>query len=437
MQNRFDTGQPEIIRMLPIGTDASARMTQYFDQQNTYREMSPGEHDFASTGFASLFMSRRGTIDMFAGAGVTRRMNRDNMDIQDQAPTQSEHYLTWQPGTIGDERRVGIVKRWTNEIDEFYVQDQNGNFRAESFEHLANPAGQNPAVLYQRTEGHVYDQAGNLSKQFSTQNPLRHQTFFYTDSGDFNRYEIDVNGNSLEIFSGVATIGKEIRIPQGNYKKTIGIDRDVSINRNELVKVGNNIQYNVTRNVGYTVGNNYTITAGSNGINVLNLNNTSGSEQVSLETTASGETLGFQAQNSGGGVTKVLGPSNSSMVMQNGVVTVTAGDQSSVIIGDGSISAGLSGGSDSIKMSSGLMELMTSGSTTMSGQTFSANFTMLNLGTGAAIPAVLGLAMLTWLDSHTHTGNLGYPTGTPITPASTQTGPMSLISNSIMLMPNI
>lgn len=444
MQNRFDTGQAEILKALPIGP--FDRASSYLQQQSTYRELNPGEHDLASQGFASIYMSRRGTIDQYAGTGVDRRMNRDNLDIQDSAPTLRSQYLNWTPGAMGDEKRTGIVKRWNTAVDEKFIQDSGGNFQNENYFHLKNPAGQNPAVLLRRIEGQVYDDTGKLLKQFSTQNNLRHQSFLYTDTDDFLRYEVDVQGNTLEIFPSVATTGKEIRIPNGSYTAQIGLDRDVTIDRDEKVIVSQNIQYTVGNDVKYTVTNDFLIEAGEN---LFTMSNTPASEEVNLLMKASAIPLGFQAQNTGdGGLTQVFGPMSSllemtgdgqvtlkdglgaSLVLDGPTATLTTSTGTSIEVG-ASLTAKLGSGADSVTMSPGLMEIMTSGS-------FMVNAAMIFLGEGAAIPAVLGLTLIQYLDSHTHTGNLGFPTSPPTISSSSFIGtPLSIVSVTCFLAPAI
>lgn len=451
MQNRFDTGQAEVFKTLPIGS--LDRATSYFDQQSTYRELNPGEHDIASQGFGSIYLNRRGGIDMFAGAGVNRRMQRDNLEIIEQAPTHREQLFLWSPGTIGDEQRLGIVKRWKTPIEEFFVQSDE-NFLSEHFLQILNPSGAQPTVLLRRTEGHVYDDAGLAIRQFSTQNNLRHQEFLYTDTDEFKRYEVDVNGNSLEVFPSVATIGKEVRIPNGSYTAQIGVDRDMTINRDERVIVGQNIQYTVGRDVSYNVTRDFNIVAG---INSFTMSNDQGNETVGLVTAALSNIVGFQAQNnSSGGLTAVFGPKNSAMFMtgdgkiqlQDGLgggltmegqtITAFSSGGSAVSIGD-QINAMTSSGQDGISISNGLVQILSGDGVAVNAKAFNANVGNVFLGVNAAIPAVLGLTLTNYLDQHTHTTTApGAPTTAPILLASSLIGtPLSITSIGTFLSPNI
>lgn len=453
MQNRYDTGQAEIIKALPIA--AFQRSTDYQNQQNTYRELSAGEHDIASAGYASLYMSRRGDIDMHSGSGVMRSSDKDRMEVRDSAPTVKQQYMRWTPGTMGDEARVGIVKRWLSPIDEYYVQDTQERFQAESYFNLRNPNQESPQTLVQRTEGHVYGSDGTLQLQFSTRNALRHQTFWYTNTDDFLRYEVDVNGNTVEIFPSLATIGKEIDIPNGSYRAQIGVDRDITITRDERVSVGQNIQYNVGVSVLYNVVQDFDIVAGQN---AFTMSNDQGNETVGMVTAGPTNLMGFQASNSAdGGTVSVFGPNNSGMfltatqgaLLQDGTgagLTLNGADSSlfsqggSIAqVGDQQINLALQTGTDTINISPGLLQIISSDGVAVAGNALNANVGNVFLGSNAAIPAVLGLTLMTYLDQHIHTATKeGAPTTPAIIPSSTFIGtPLSILSLAVFMSPNI
>jgi hypothetical protein len=259
MINRFDSGQPEIIKPLPIGqigsdgTSATGRSAQYTQQSNIYRTLNPGEHDIASVGMALSFYGRRGNLDHRAGGVIKHQLDRDGVQIVNQAPTIKHNLLNWTVGQMGDELRIGTVKRWKSAISETYAQDANNNFQSEYFLHLKNPAGSAPAVLLQKTEGQVYDSTGALVKQFSTAHNLRSQTLWYTKTDDIARFEVDENGNMYTSLPSIATTGYELNIAQGNYKATIGVDRDVIIGRDEQVGITGNTQYTIGADMTYKV----------------------------------------------------------------------------------------------------------------------------------------------------------------------------------------
>jgi hypothetical protein len=250
MQNRFDTGQPEALKAIPT---FSARKADHFQRAlNFYRPLQSGEHDIASIGQAFAFFGSRGHLDLRSGTSIKVQLNREDQDLVSAAPTHRRNFLYQTVGEMGDEERFGIVKRWNSASDEFYVKNGD-NFVAEYYRHLKNPAKSGPAVLIKHVEGQVYDDSGTAINHTTTAHPLRSQHLWYTTTDEFLAQEIDKDGNYLLDFPSTATTGMEVQIPSGSYRKTIGKDRDVAIDRDEKVSVQGNIDYQVGKDVSYDV----------------------------------------------------------------------------------------------------------------------------------------------------------------------------------------
>ena len=409
MQNRFDTGQPEALKTLPLG--GVQRTQGYQSQTNTYREMDVGEHDLASGGYAMSFYGRRGNLDHRAGVGQKSQLNRDALEVLAAAPTHKTNLLQQTVGEMGDERRLGVLKRWKSPIEEYYVVDANNNYLSESYLHLKNPAGSAPAILLKRQEGHVYDDAGQQINQFSTSHPLRSQTLWYTVNDLFTRHEVDDQGNVYHELPTTATTGYELNVQKGNYNATIGVDRNVLIQRDETVSVKGNIQYTVQGNVQYTVTKDIQMKAGEN---TLLMSTASGAEGVTL-TNPKG--YGMVATNSGGGSTMLTGPSGSAINMDS---------SGNINIKDGN------GASLSLMGQSQMATLKSPMTVSLDGQT-------ILLGTGAAISAAMGISLMAYLDQHTHTTTApGAPTSPPTVPSASFIGtPQSIISSNVLLIANL
>jgi hypothetical protein len=448
MQNRFDTNQPEALKTIP--PSSSKRSADYLNQTNTYRTLSAGEHDFSSSGLASSYYGRRGHLDMRSGHAIKRGLNRDTLSVDDSAPTHVKNLLLNTVGKMGDEERLGIVKRWTTAIDHEYVQDENKKFKAEHYLHILNPAGSEPAILLRRIEGQVYDDAGDEILQSSTNLPLRHQSLFYTTTDEYVSIEIDENGNQFINYPSTATTGHEMIIPNGNYRAEM-INRDITLSGDETVAVSGNIQYQVQGGVNYDVVESYNIVAGGN---AFTMDVTPGQETVGL---VNPNLLGFQAENtSDGGLTSVFGPKNSGIFL-NGMGQVQiqdgleggalfAGDTvamfnakgGSLSIGDTVLLANASG-TDFISIDPDLVQISSGKDLTLIATTWNANVGTVFLGNNAVIPAILGLAQLAWQDTHFHiSASPGDPTTPPVIPSAVFTGtPLSLMSLSVFIPPNI
>lgn len=401
LQNRFDSGQAEAIKTIPVSSALKAEA--YINGLNTYRSLSPGEHDISSVGSAFAYFGRRGNLDLRSGGTVKLQLNRERQDITSQAPTHRQNLLYWTAGEMGDEIRTGVIKRWNDAYEEVYVK-KDSNFLAEHYLHLKNPSKQGPVALLRRIEGHVYDDKKLEIKHKTTALPLRSQALWYTTTDEFTRREIDQNGNMLIEFPSTASTGYEVLIPAGSYRKVIEKDRDVTINKDEKVIVQKNINYTVGQNVTYNVTKSVTINAGGN---LLKLDATADKESASL---LNKKQLGLVATPD---TVTLSGPSSTSLsIASSGATTLTAKSNLTLTVDADMI---------------------------MEGKSLNANFDKINLGKGASIPAVLGIALQSYLDQHMHTTTApGAPTSPPNLPSASFNGtPQSITSIKVQLMGNI
>lgn len=450
MQNRFDSGQPEALKTLP--SPPEKRTADYLNQVNTYRTLESGEHDISSAGLSMLYMGRRGHWDARSGAGAKHQLSRETHSSELTAPTHTRYLLNQVVGEMGDEERLGIVKRWTSPIDHEYIQDENEKFQAERYLHMKNPAGEAPAVLMSFVEGQPYDDEGERMVHQTTAVDLRAQRLYFTTTDEMLRMEIDENGNRLWDFPSTATVGDERNIPNGNDKLT-AIDQDVTLTGDWSYAVQKNARFTIQGAVDWDVTKSFNIVAGEN---ALTMDVTEGQETVGLVNSAF---LGIQAENtSDGGLTSLFGPMGSGVFLngkgkiqiQDGIgggatfegdsVSVFNKDGSRLSIGD-NVTLALKTGKDMVDVGDGLVQVLSSDTVNVVGTTFNAKVGSLFLGNNAAIPAVLGITLQAWLDTHFHMSNgpvPGTPTTPPTIPSASFTGtPMSILSLSAFLSPNI
>jgi hypothetical protein len=399
LQNRFDTGQAETIKTLPVSPTAKAEA--YRRGENVYRGLSSGEHDIASGGYAMTFWGRRGHLDLRSGSSVKAQLSREQLEITQRAPTHRTELFQQAAGTMGDEERLGVVKRWKSASEEYYVK-QNGRFLSEHYTQLLNPNNSGPSILFRHIEGDVVDDAGQLIRHTTTALPLRSQSLWYTTTDETTKEERDENGNYFVELPSTASTGYEVLIPEGSYRKIIGKDRNVTIEGDEVVQVRKDITYTVSQNVTYDVKKNHIINAGPTNLSLLQASDT-----VQLH---NGSSYGIKASPS---AVNIDGPSGSKMeIGAAGTVMVDAKT---------------------------MLELKVDALMKLEGQIFQGNFMLLNLGLGAVIPATMGLAVQAYLDSHQHTSSLpGLPTSPPLIPSSSLNGtPQSILSTKILLAGNI
>jgi hypothetical protein len=240
MQNRFDSQQPEAIKTIPPAPEK--RTSDYLKQINIYRTLDPGEHDLASSGFATLYMGRQGNLDARSGAPIKHQLSYQDLSVETTAPTHVRNLLNEVVGEMGDEERLGIVKRWKNAIDQDYILDKNKKFQAERYLNMKNPVGAAPFALLQIIEGQVYDDSGIQMLQASTGIPLRSQRLWYTTTDEALTQEIDENGNYLLLFPSTATIGYQLDIPTGDYSLS-GVNEEHTLTGNLTTTVQGVVQH--------------------------------------------------------------------------------------------------------------------------------------------------------------------------------------------------
>lgn len=233
MVNRFDSNQAEALKTIPI---SASRSSDYLSGLNLYRNLSPGEHDMASSGAALMYMSRQGNLDLRSNASLKHQLSFPRQEILSQAPTHVMRLVNGAVGTMGDEHRIGVVKRWTNAVDEMYPQDANGNFQQEEFTSVKN-LGSGPPVLFTHHEGQLYDQDGHSIQATNTGLALRSRSQWYTTRNQTLAREIDQAGNVSWSFPQEASVGYAISIPGGSHAQTIGLNRDVTIGQDDQLIV--------------------------------------------------------------------------------------------------------------------------------------------------------------------------------------------------------
>lgn len=409
LQLRGDSEQATPVNTLPI--DPENRSILYNQQYTLYRGLSAGEHDILSKGFGAIYLGELGHVDTRAGVGARESLNKVSLEHLVHTPTHKKTLLNNVAGEIGDEERLGIVKRWVDTVDEKYIKAGNA-FQAEKFVRIKNPAGSNPKYLFQEIEGQVYDDVGTKINHIITNIPLRYQKIRYTNNNQIHRTEIDESGNTLEQLPDVATEGYQQDIPKGNYRQSVGLNREVSIGRDEIVSVKENIQYDVGATVKYSVTKETIIDSSGN---ILELNPAKDKERASI-TNVKG--YGMVAQYaSDGGYTTLAGPKKS-VITLNGAGEITA----------------TTGNTESMKLTKGLVELVSSTLVRLKGTTINLEAGKVYLGEGAGIPAVLGMSLQMYLDQHKHPA-LNAP---PDTPSSSFNGtPQSILSTNVYLKGNI
>jgi len=250
---RADDAAPQIIasgqRRSRVKTD------QYKKGQGTYRPLSPGEIDIASSGGAHHYLARRPHYESRAGL-IYRGASQDQLLALDRSPSHARYLMQHEADLLGDEERLGIVYRKKSAHEVFYPKVR-GDFAAEKYTHVYNPALESPEVLFSEHAGHVLDEKGNPELQLVTGVPLRKANRYFANDDTVTTEEIDEKGNVYVKTAEAATDGYQLDVTTGNFIKNVALDEKyvISGNREDLVKksVVHKVEENYTKSVTKTL----------------------------------------------------------------------------------------------------------------------------------------------------------------------------------------
>jgi len=215
---RSDTAVPEILYY--SGSTAAVKVAAYLNRKGHYRQLTPGETEISSYGFAQAFWSRRGTLHM--RGGITRGwLSHDELEVGFKAPTHRRllHDHIHDDALVGEERYGLVWRKGDDHTERVYVK-KDGSY-AREYVRTLNFEGA-PAVLVDYREGHVHDEEGEelLSPIGS---PLRVRGRWYNQDGDeYVSQQIDHDGNVWWKLPNDATTGWTLQIPKGTFRLEAG-----------------------------------------------------------------------------------------------------------------------------------------------------------------------------------------------------------------------
>lgn len=256
--------------------------------KHAYRPLQSGEFELMSYGKASVFGSRRGTLEL-RGGSVFCIMSNDFLEIADRAPTHKRQMLAHRYDGLGDEERLGAVKRpksgdqaagWETLIQE------GGEFAREHFISLLFEG--TPGSLYDKRTGHVYDNTGGKVNHPDSGKWLRHKELWYTSSESVVGYFIDENGNVTLSLPEDAQVGLHFNLPGAMSSEKHDIGKDY------VKYVGQNSQIHIINRYDMVVGSDY-----SSQILGSETRNVSGSQEITIG--------GDMAENVGGTKQLIIG----------------------------------------------------------------------------------------------------------------------------------
>lgn len=252
LQHRADTKDPQIVGYEDRKTDQ--RITDYKAGLGFYRPLREGEIDIMSKGGGNLFLSDRGSVEI-RGGPVVEVLSKDKLEISSKAPLMRRALHLNKPGELGDEERLGVVKRWgkdattPSKIFEYNVNsvEDQGEFSQEKLLILKN----RKKTFVDIRVGEVFDDKGLPVQSLKTGSQLRLKQEFRNrlDTGSFTT-ELDVDGNLSVTLPDSAKVGTYLKIPAGFLEIEVGLfDTSIQCGRNFTSECGRNFSVHASKRI--------------------------------------------------------------------------------------------------------------------------------------------------------------------------------------------
>jgi hypothetical protein len=432
---RSDESNPQLVST--VTRDSMAANDEYRKGVGVYRPLFPGEIEICSSGLSQAYFPRLPKLDL-RGGSITRWADQEKLMCGDRAPTHTRQFMQHRSNELGEEERVGIVSR-PKQLDsgefstwELSYPQVDGKYLAEQYISIKNPANENPAILFRSHRGHVIDSEGVQIQQSRTQIPLRYFEEYFAKDESSTRFEIDEKGNYYTELADAAIEGYELYVPSGSYKKTVGVDEEVSIEGNVSHTIGKSSTYQIGDNWTILVDKDYILSSESGQMNfimksaepsqmVLNtrnhfiiLDDTSGQESISIM-----HNKGSQINMDGTGSIKIVASDGSIAFLdsENNAITATSSKGSFVSLSDTVTISDSSGGQIMSFNGSDTIQISAQGAVNLMAQQITIGGGSINLGNVAPLSAVLAEPLAMLFDNHFHASPVG-PTSPPLPPGT-------------------
>jgi hypothetical protein len=390
-----------------------------------YRPLYSGEHDMGSEGLAQVFWGNRAVLDSRAGI-IKEGLSQDRLETFVKAPVHRRLMHFHASNKLFDEERLGAVFRSTD--DSYYKRTwckYQGKFAREHMMHLLD--GERKPLLWNRA-GHVFDEVGEVEQCEDTGKPLRFKHIYYTVGGALAGilgqreeavFQLDEEGNLVVDLPDGATTGFIFRTPKGTHQIEIGVDYNITIDKNWIETVGGTKTETVSGNVDQSFDSVWTLQvaekwdADINGAKIL-----IDGPSIHIE-----DTSGNMIDTNDTGV-KVVDFSANTVEMNADGITITDTNKNTATMSSDGIKA---------KDANNNIVDMTSSSVKVTAVSKAIiESPAIELGDGATEAVIKGTAFKTWLTMHTHPTAVG-PSGPPVQAATFDVPPgthLSLITKT-------
>lgn len=267
----FTSDTKTIIPLRYQNPNAEERIKGYTERKNVYRHLQSGEIDINSRGYAQAFFSRRGVLDLRGGV-IRSWHDQDQVEFGAKAPTHHFVFHQNRSNVIGDELRMGVIKRPElqssldgsgNKSSLVNIFPKINNKFAKEFLFKLQTVDGSPSYLFDIREGHVFDDNGQPGLNTVTGKHNRIDRKYFTNVDSIHRIQLDENGNRITNFPNEATLGEYKKIPKGSQETFIGINEKKSIGNNKIQIIGNNCTLDIKNIYNLNIGKSFNIKVGS------------------------------------------------------------------------------------------------------------------------------------------------------------------------------
>lgn len=454
---RSDQASPQLLASTQRG--ANLRVAAFRDGNNLYRPLYPGEMELCSSGTAQLFLSRRPIAELRGGL-ITRWADQDKLTSGDRAPLHHKQLLQNRSNEIVDEERIGIVSRPKDRGDGTFSTWEKcypkirGNYTAEYYLHMKNPANEAPKVLFRRHSGHVLDAKGIPIRQSRTQNPLRHIEQYFANDDSSTTSEIDEKGNWAVKLAAAAVEGYQLAIPSGSYIKTVELDETITVRRNHQHSITGSSTNQIGESLRYQIGGDYHLkmnkgqqefmmssvedeekTSFKTKAHTINIDDTPGAEEISIIHKLGSQ---FSLDETGSVKMAAKGGANIFFDATTGAITATGGGGDWITIRKDEIV--VTTGKSTIVLNDSAVQVTSEKSVLLQAPKVAVQGGAVELGNFASLAVALAEPLAILFDTHLHGTPLG-PSSPPIPPftaALNNANPLtSFASDSVKIKANL
>ena len=222
--NRADVKEPVILSY--FDSNQATRIEEFKKKARLYRPLAPGEHEIGSSGGAQTYFGRLPHLEDNVGI-CSRWLSQILTESGAKSPVHTRVMHNHVVGTIHDEERLGVVKRFLpgSSIREQWIRWATPPGFAKEYLRIIGTNIPSPAPLDRYEDlriGCVVEDTGIPGISTHTGGLMRFRHRLFTNTGEYLEVSVDELGNASVISPTTAVVGTKVNIPMGGLELLIG-----------------------------------------------------------------------------------------------------------------------------------------------------------------------------------------------------------------------